>query len=213
MGRIRGIYCGQNSLIGVKMGSNAFLYLFKSGRKVRKTTVFQAKYGGFIASGTLTVARRQALTHFTGLTSGTDPDNITFAGLDFQKGDSFFSKMRYLYEKGAGELIFSCALEFLISTKRAASPKSGSCSKFISVKNIAKPSSAGRNECFVRNGDEVHSRKLYTFIICSSEAVSSPRRLRRGFSFIIWYAHPRHGGFLHASIRIRVHPGVGPGSE
>ena len=31
--------------IGVKMGSNAFLFLFKMFVKVRKTAVFQAKYG------------------------------------------------------------------------------------------------------------------------------------------------------------------------
>ena len=37
--------------IGVKMGSNAFLFLFKMFVKVRKTAVFQVKYGGFMVAG------------------------------------------------------------------------------------------------------------------------------------------------------------------
>ena len=37
--------------IGVKMGSSAFLLLFKMCVKVRKTTVFQEKYGGFMVAG------------------------------------------------------------------------------------------------------------------------------------------------------------------
>ena len=57
--------------------------------------------------------RRQALTHFSGIASGTDPDNITFAGLDSEKVVRFFGKMRDLYEKGARELLFSYALDFL----------------------------------------------------------------------------------------------------
>lgn len=30
-------------------------------------------------------AGRQALTHFSGIASGTDPDNITFTGFDSEK--------------------------------------------------------------------------------------------------------------------------------
>ena len=37
--------------IGVKMGSNAFLFLFKMFVKVRKTAVFQVKYCGFMVAG------------------------------------------------------------------------------------------------------------------------------------------------------------------
>ena len=41
----------QRTPIGVKMGSNAFLHHFKIAQKVRKTTVFQVKYGGFMVAG------------------------------------------------------------------------------------------------------------------------------------------------------------------
>ena len=37
--------------IGVKMGSNDFRHFFKTRIKVRKTTVFQSKYGGFMVAG------------------------------------------------------------------------------------------------------------------------------------------------------------------
>ena len=37
--------------IGVKMGSNSFPRFFKTRIKVRKTTVFQLKYGGFMVAG------------------------------------------------------------------------------------------------------------------------------------------------------------------
>ena len=34
----------------LQMGENAFQRLLKTGQEVRKTTVFQSKYGGFMAS-------------------------------------------------------------------------------------------------------------------------------------------------------------------
>ena len=37
--------------IGVKMGSKQVLWDSKMMQKVRKTTVFQAKYGGFMVAG------------------------------------------------------------------------------------------------------------------------------------------------------------------
>ena len=40
-----------SGIIGVKMGSKQVLRNCKMMQKVRKTTVFQAKYGGFMVAG------------------------------------------------------------------------------------------------------------------------------------------------------------------
>ena len=66
------------------------------------------------------------------------------------------------------------ALEFLISTKKSSPPIAGKLlRKFYRLKNIAKLSSAGRNECFAQNGNEAHNQKLYTFSIYTKATVSS----------------------------------------
>ena len=64
-----------------------------------------------------TVARRQALTHFSGIASGTDPDNITFADLDFEKVIISFSGNRDLYEKGTEKSCISVPLNFNLVEK------------------------------------------------------------------------------------------------
>ena len=85
-----------------------------------------------------------------------------------------FLRNRDLYEKGTEKSCISVPLNFnLVENEQLPKNESGSCSKFISGKNIAKPSSAGRDECFARNGDEVHSQKLYTFSIRVKRTVSS----------------------------------------
>ena len=65
-------------------------------------------------------------------------------------------------------------LEFLISNKMSSLPqKREATQEFVLVKDIAKPSSAGRNEYFWQNGTEVYKQELYTFSICTNQSMSS----------------------------------------
>ena len=65
--------------------------------------------------------------------------------VDFEKGSLILKIYCYLYEKGTEKSCISVPLNFHLK-KMSSHPNWDAAQEFIFVKNIAKPSSAGRNE-------------------------------------------------------------------
>ena len=147
-------------------------------RRGRRSPIHIHAFGA--ATGlTSTVVRRQGLvTSHRQLQSGAKGRQLShFTRFWFWK-DSLLFKWIAIYMKRPQESWFSpVALDFLSQRKRAASPKSGSCSRNYFCKEYSKAELCGKEQ-----GQWMLKQKLYSFIVRAAKQMSSFLLLKITFS-------------------------------